>query len=639
MTELTLENTFTEENIQKALIYILSRKNSCGIDGVYIKDFEEYWRINGENIVGQILHGKYKNAPVQLREWVMPTGKRRKIAMYTCTDRLVMRIISEALQERTNIFLSEYSFAYRKNKGVIPAVEYAGNCIQQGKTWVLEIDIENFFDNIDLTLLEQELREWIGDKHMIELIRKFLYCTVIENGNTFYYVKERGVVQGSSLSPVLSNLYLHKMDQELEKAKFTFCRFGDNINIYFQNEKEAAEIYIWIKEKLENEFCLRINQNKCGVYRALNRTFLGYSFKQDKDGTVIIYKKPKRKLNWYSSWRTSAIQYTGKEYHIINDGILTRKDYTLLFETKDDKKFLPVEVTEKLNIYSDVILTSNFFEYMAKHDIDVAIFNQYGKFCGLFCCNRHAASSNLIVKQASFYNDERKRLFLAKSMITAAVHNMRSNVRYYYKKNRLQKEDIDCLTAFIRQINEAVSIQSLLLTEAQCRQYYYTVMRRIIDSQEFNFQQRRKRPPQDEVNAMISFGNVFLYEKIATEIHKSSLDIKIGFLHATNRRQNSLNLDIAEIFKPLIVDRVIFTVIHKKILKASEHFEPFGENGIYLNAEGKKRFIYELRKKLYSRITVRNHSITYHALIKNEIWKIQQLIEKGEKYKPYKNNN
>lgn len=129
---------------------------------------------------------------------------------------------------------------------------------------------------------------------------------------------------------------------------------------------------------------------------------------------------------------------------------------------------------------------------------------------------------------------------------------------------------------------------------------------------------------------MISFGNVFLYERIATEINKTSLDIKVGFLHATNKRPASLNLDIAEIFKPIIVDRTVFTVVHKKILSASAHFQPMEKKGIYLNAVGKQIFINELMKKLYTKITIGNKTTTYNAIIRNEVWKISKMIEYDE---------
>lgn len=631
-----LEDIFTEENIQNALHHVLSRKNSCGIDGIFVKDFEEYWILNGQKILKQVMNGVYMASPVQLREIIMPTGKHRIIAHYTCTDRLITRILAESLQKEVDDSLSEYSYAYRKQRGVIKAVEQAAAYMQAGKIWVLELDIENYFDNINLTLMEEKIREIILDKNLFSLMEQYLRCEVMEEEYTKTYIKDKGLVQGCSLSPVLSNIYLNKLDQQMEKEGLSFCRFGDNINIYFYNKLEAAEWYAKIKTIIENEFDLHLNIRKSGIYLGVNRIFLGYSFKKQRSGEILTARNVKKKTIFYANWHTSALQYTGKEYHIINDGILTKKDYTLLFENEKEKKYLPVETVDKLNIYSNVIFDAGFFEMVSRYNIDVSIFDKYGKHCGTFCGSKHARTSDMIIKQVSLYNNDAKRLSVAKSILIAAAHNMRANVRYYVKKEKLKKENVDKLSAFIKKLNDASSISNLMMIEAQCRQSYYTYMGKIISDGPFHFAQRTKRPPRDAVNAMISFGNVFLYEKIATEIYKTSLDIKVGFLHSTNRRKATLNLDIAEIFKPVIVDRVIFTVIHKRILDVSRHFESQENNGVYLNREGKRLFINELMRKVYTKITVDRKLITYEALIRNEIWKIYRMIERGEPYKPYK---
>lgn len=631
-----LEDIFTEENIQNALHHVLSRKNSCGIDGIFVKDFEEYWILNGQKILKQVMNGVYMVSPVQLREIIMPTGKHRIIAHYTCTDRLITRILAESLQKEVDDSLSEYSYAYRKQRGVIKAVEQAAAYMQAGKIWVLELDIENYFDNINLTLMEEKIREIILDKNLFSLMEQYLRCEVMEEEYTKTYIKDKGLVQGCSLSPVLSNIYLNKLDQQMEKEGLPFCRFGDNINIYFYNKLEAAEWYAKIKAIIENEFDLHLNIRKSGIYLGVNRIFLGYSFKKQRSGEILTARNIKKKTIFYANWHTSALQYTGKEYHIINDGILNKKDYTLLFENEKEKKYLPVETVDKLNIYSNVIFDTGFFEMVSRYNIDISIFDKYGKHCGTFCGSKHARTSDMIIKQASLYNNDAKRLSVAKSILIAAAHNMRANVRYYVKKEKLKKENVDKLSAFIKKLNDASSISNLMMIEAQCRQSYYTYMGKIIGDGPFHFAQRTKRPPRDAVNAMISFGNVFLYEKIATEIYKTSLDIKVGFLHSTNRRKATLNLDIAEIFKPVIVDRVIFTVIHKRILDVSRHFESQENNGIYLDREGKRLFINELMRKMYTKITVDRKLMTYEALIRNEIWKIYRMIERGEPYKPYK---
>jgi CRISPR-associated endonuclease Cas1 len=185
-------------------------------------------------------------------------------------------------------------------------------------------------------------------------------------------------------------------------------------------------------------------------------------------------------------------------------------------------------------------------------------------------------------------------------------------------------------------INETHSIDEFLLVEARMRQEYFSCWDDIIRDPKFVFDKRTRRPPRNPVNAMISFGNVFLYNRVATEIYKTSLDIRIGICHAANRRSESLNLDIADIFKPVIVDRVIFSCIHNHELKADLHFELSDGGGIYLNAEGKKIFIRALEQKLYQRVTVKEEKISYQALLRKEVQKLMRVIQYGEKYKPYK---
>ena len=158
----------------------------------------------------------------------------------------------------------------------------------------------------------------------------------------------------------------------------------------------------------------------------------------------------------------------------------------------------------------------------------------------------------------------------------------------------------------------------------------------MIENEEFIFEKRTRRPPMNEVNALISFGNTFLYRRIANEIYKTALDIRIGLVHSANSRSESLNLDIAEIFKPIIVDRAIFTVIHNLQINKKLHFEVKDNGGVYLNNNGKRIFIKELEKKLGSKISIDGQKISYEHIIKNEIYKIVKFIQEGEKYRSFK---
>lgn len=268
------------------------------------------------------------------------------------------------------------------------------------------------------------------------------------------------------------------------------------------------------------------------------------------------------------------------------------------------------------------------------------IFDKYGELTGTFAPPESLHGGLTMLKQAAIYLDDDKIKLIARKLEIASLHNMRSNLKYYERHHSHEnlKNGIKAFSEWITEMNEATDVPMLLTIEARARQLYYSLFHEIIDDPAFRFTKRTRRPPKDPLNALISFGNVFLYNRIAIEIQKTSLDIRIRFVHATNRRSQSLNLDIADLFKPLIVDRAIFTIINRHMIHASDHFEKTEDGGIYLNKEGKQIFINELENKVYQKQTEENQPRTYDTRIREEIHKIFRFVCYDEKYKPFKYN-
>lgn len=450
-------------------------------------------------------------------------------------------------------------------------------------------------------------------------------------------MNKHGLVQGCPLSPLLSNLFLNDIDKKLEFQKYSFIRFSDDLNIYAPDENSASACFIYA-EQLLSELNLKVNKKKSGIYMAMRRTFLGQEFWSEETSGKIFARRKQPDTIRYNNWHKSAIQKIDRNYHLIQDGILSKQDYTLLFENENGKKYLPIETMDSLNIYSNIIFSSGFFEFVNKKKFRVAMFNKYGRNIGTVFSSKHGSSSKTMLKQASLYLDSKRRLSVAKLLIIASMQNIRANVRYYYKITQSEKlkECIQTLSNIVTEMNETNTIEQLMLVEARGHQTYYKVFNEILKKDSFHFVQRTKRPPKDPINALISFGNVFIYNRLATEIHKTSLDIRIGILHATNNRSESLNLDIAELFKPIIVDRAIFTLINKNMITANDYFESTDEGGIYLNKLGKKLFIEMLEEKLYQKVKYQNTYTSYDTLMRKEIQKILRYVLYQEKYKPYK---
>ena len=318
--------------------------------------------------------------------------------------------------------------------------------------------------------------------------------------------------------------------------------------------------------------------------------FLGHKFLSDKKG-VMAFESDTNLNTAYHTWYSHKPHNNRRRVDLLSDGILRQKDFSILFDTEIEDKVIPSISTNIINIYSNVIFDVGFLDVSMKNGIIVNIFDKKDVCLGSFIPSSPLKAPIVTHEQLVKYYNKECRIQLAKEFIIASIHNSLLNIRYYNKQhNRVEYEDaIEKLCALKKTIKLVSEYEKLLLLEAQARSIYYGCFDHFIQGAGFVFEGRTRRPPKNNVNAIISFGNTVLYSLIATEIQKTTLDVRIGFLHATNSRKASLNLDIAEIFKPLVVDRVIFSLINKRSL-SSEHFT-YCENGaVYLNEEGKHIF-------------------------------------------------
>lgn len=343
-----------------------------------------------------------------------------------------------------------------------------------------------------------------------------------------------------------------------------------------------------------------------------------------------------KKNDTYGKWHESCVQYINKEYHIVQKGTLNKKDYSLLFENTEEKHHIPVEATEQLDLYNEVVISSNVLNTISKENVRLALYDKYGNLLGYFVPETYVQDTKTLLKQCEEYNNPKSRALMARKFEIAAVHNMRANVRYYCKQKKGKlNEIIEYMTGEIRALNECTTLEQMLLVEARCRQQYYQTFRYFITKDGYEYERRTKRPPMDKINALISFGNTLLYNRIQQFIWKTSLDSRIGVVHAANRRHYSLNLDFADLFKPIIVDRVIFTLINKGMLD-EDCFVTNMDSSVYLSEKGKKLFIEYYDNKMYSKLKSGEKSLTYNQLIEKEIWNYQAYIREGKKYQPYK---
>ena len=459
-----MEKLFSEERLKDAVEKLLLKKDSCGIDGICISEYKEYFALNGEVIRNHLVTGKYQPDAVLLVELLKKNGKKRKISKYTCTDRVILEIIKQELTPYWEGKFSQYSFAYQKEKGVQDAVRQCAKYIEAGNKWVVELDIKDFFDSINIERMLFLLRKEIEHPLLLELLHKYLYIYVQDDEKKFR--KTVGLVQGSPLSPLFSNIYMQEFDEYMER--YSFCRFSDDINIYCTSIEEAEKCMAEVQEYLKQELGLNCNKEKSGIYPALSRRFLGYEFYKNRNDDKVYIRQYKRDNTiYYKKWNTSAVQKIDRNYHLIHDGILTKKDYTILFENDEKKYYIPVETCGSINIYSNVTFSSSFFEFAKKKRLNVTIFGKYGEYIGTFCTPSHRDASQMMLRQTTLYNDATQRVEMAKKIELASLHNQRENLRYYYKRKKKEtlKDAITYITECMELMKNCEDINKLMLIE------------------------------------------------------------------------------------------------------------------------------------------------------------------------------
>lgn len=324
-----------------------------------------------------------------------------------------------------------------------------------------------------------------------------------------------------------------------------------------------------------------------------------------------------------------------KSLYIISDGELKRKDNTLYFETSGGKKYIPVENTREILIFGEVTINKRLLEFLTESEIIIHFFNYYGYYIGSFYPREHLNSGYMILKQAEHYLDMEKRLNLAQKFVLGAIENIKKVLIYYNNRGKELSEIISKIQEIAKKFPDCLTTDELMAIEGNIRDYYYQSFDTILDNEHFIFEKRTKKPPKNRINALISFANSLVYTTCLSEIYQTHLDPRIGYLHATNFRRFTLNLDVAEVFKPIIADRVIFSIVNKGIIKP-QHFEK-KLDGIVLNDKGKQILLQEMDKRLRSTIQHKKlgRHVSYRQLIRLELYKIQKHLMEEEEYKPF----
>ncbi|MEA1877936.1 MAG: type I-B CRISPR-associated endonuclease Cas1b [Bacteroidota bacterium] len=329
-----------------------------------------------------------------------------------------------------------------------------------------------------------------------------------------------------------------------------------------------------------------------------------------------------------------------KTYYLFNPGRISRKDNTIKFVPHDENgndlpaRYLPVENVEELYVFGSLDANSSMYNFLGKNNISAHFFDFFENYTGSFMPKESLLSGKVLLAQVKHQMNKKNRISIAQRILEGAVYNMMKNLRYYQTRGKDLDADIARIEHLERSITETTDIESLMGIEGNIRKSYYHAFDQILN--DFSMEGRSYRPPLNEVNALISFGNMMCYSQCLRAIHQTQLNPIISFLHQPGERRYSLSLDLAEIFKPILVDRVIFKVLNKREIQA-KHFEN-DLNRIVLKESGKKIFVQAFESRLQETIRHRSlkRNVSYKYLMRLECYKLIKELLDIEPYKPFK---
>ena len=326
----------------------------------------------------------------------------------------------------------------------------------------------------------------------------------------------------------------------------------------------------------------------------------------------------------------------GQSFYVYNNGDLRRKDNTLQFTPYEgEKRDIPIERIDDIYVMSEMTFNTSFISYISQYGIPIHFFNYYNFYTGSFYPKEKLLAGQLLVKQVEHYSDYDKRIVIARKFIEAAADNIYRNLRYYNGRGK----DVSAYMAEVddlrRKIPDTDSIQELMGIEGNIRKHYYAAWNVVVD-QEICFEKRVMHPPDNMINSLISFVNSMIYAKVLTEIYHTQLNPTVSYLHEPGVRRFSLCLDISEVFKPLVGDRLIFSLLNRRQITEDSFTKEL--NFLHLKKEASGLIAKELEDRLKKTIMHKElgRQVSYQYLMRLEAYKLTKHIIGEKEYEGFK---
>ena len=276
-----MDEVLSKDNLNQAYLQVTRNKGASGVDDMTCEEVKDYLKVHGNELISQIKSREYKPLPVRRVEIPKPNGGVRKLGIPTVIDRIIQQALVQKLTPIFEPTFSEYSYGFRPNRRCQNAIDRALELLNQGYEWIIDLDLEKFFDNVPQDKLIRLVDNMVNDSDITALIHKYLKAGVLINGE--FEETTIGTPQGGNLSPLLSNIYLNELDKELERRGLHFARYADDCVIFVKTENAAKRVMFHIVKFIETKLKLKVNAEKTHITKPNNLKYLGFSFWKDKE--------------------------------------------------------------------------------------------------------------------------------------------------------------------------------------------------------------------------------------------------------------------------------------------------------------------------------------------------------------------
>ena len=648
-----LSDTLTDFNLHQAWSKVYENQGCAGVDRQTLAAFAEHLHLNLGTLRDEVLHETYQPLPLLRVELEKPTGGKRPLSIPSVRDRVLQTAVTRVIEPVFEAGFEDCSFAYRKGRSVEQAVNRI-QCLQrQGYQWVVDADIQSFFDNIDHTLLMQEVGKLIADTGLLRLIQQWLQAAVIDGERQFSMHK--GVPQGSPIAPLLSNLYLDHLDEALLDNNLCLVRFADDFLILCKSQ-DRAEQALEITDDLLGELRLKLNTRKTQIvhfdqgFRFLGVQFIrSLAFKTEADepnllgflpvdsekvtpvSTAQVQMQPLSVMELaFSEANLNAGDFSIREeslenlefpdvedlpadhepllrtLYLLQHGQVLGKESERLIVRQEQKivREIPAIKVDQIMVFGNTQITTQAMQFCLQERIPIYLLSGQGHYYGVI---DSFSTEPVLLQREQFLRADDPAFCL--KMAIALVQGKIANSRLMLQR-LARRHNADVLTAAAATLRNtltnlpgASSLNELRGFEGNAAKVYFQALSTSLDSS-WGFSQRVRQPPTDGINAMLSYGYTLLFYNIYSLLCCRGLNPQVGFLHALRSGHPALASDMVEEFRALVVDAVVWKLALNQRLKPDDFDTPKNAGaGCLLKPHARQVFIKALEEKLNSAIT------------------------------------